>query len=289
MIDAEARPVTRHLLALILCFAAAAWGVPALAAPDEAAFSRDIAERFRAAMPGRAVEVTAPLELRIDTEPEAAEVNLGRLYNFCAHAQAAECEESAERFVAGMSEALGVSPPVRADQLRVAVRHTDFCDYLQRRIAAPDARILTRRLAPQLCVVIMADFPTTMRALNRGDLEPLRLDEAAAWALAERQTLAELPQPDTLEGLADNLVAVSEFDYVPSLLLNTDGWRRAAAARGDLIVAVPSDRLMIVIRRANLADLAAFRAATRENFDAAERGISPLLYRWDGTGWVVVD
>lgn len=286
--------MTSRLPAWLLCLAAALAATPAAAqAPaDQAAFTRDLAERLRSAMPGERIEVAGPLQLGIDREPEDGEINLGRIWNFCAQAGPAECEATIAHFVTTVAAALGDQAPLTREQLRVAVRHTDFCDDIGRRAAEAGRGqyFVTRPAAPQLCAVLMADYPEAMRALDSSDLDALGLEAGAAWALAERQTFAGLPQPDTLEGLADNVVAVTEFDYVPSLLLNLDGWRRAAAAAGgELIVAVPSDGFLIVGRRDLVTDLAGFAATTREGFAAAERGISPLVYRWTGTGWAPIE
>ena len=282
-----------RLLALLLCLAAAALPAPAAAAPDQADFTRQMAERFRAALPDREIEITEPLQLRIAGDPDHMLVNVGRIFNFCENASAEECEASAAHLVAESVESfLSLDAPIAREQLRVAVRHTDFCDHADQstRSASEPPVLLIRPVAPQLCATVMADYPNRMRAIRNDELEGLGLDADSAWALAERQTFADLPQPDRLEGLATGLVAVTEFDYVPSLLLDVEGWRRAAAAvDGDLIVAVPSDGLLVAGPRAVITDMPGFQATTGDNFDTAERGISPLVYRWVNGTWVPLD
>jgi len=284
---------SRILAGLFLAMALLAGrAAPALAQTGEAAFTLRMADRFRAAYPGRNVQVSGPLMLKVASPLGDADVSVGRIYNFCASSTAEECEDSIVRFVTVVGESLVEQPPVVREQLRVAVRHTDFCEELDRmaRSGPEEAATLHRPIAPLLCVVLMADYPTSMRGVALRDLQPLDLDAAAGWALGERQTLAELPRPDALEGLGSSLVAVTEYDYVTSLLLDTEGWRRAAAANGgDLIVALPSDAFLIAGRLANLGDVAGFKAVTRENFETAERGITPLVYRWTDAGWVPLD
>jgi hypothetical protein len=75
---------------------------------------------------------------------------------------------------------------------------------------------------------------------------------------------------------------------VTSLILNREGWQAVAAAEGELAVAVPDRGSMIVARRANLADLAGFRATVREQMETTERGVSPNVYHWTAEGWALL-
>lgn len=273
---------TRALLVLAALGASAA----ASAAPaDEAAFTREMAERFRAALPDRTVEVTAPLEIRIGGGEEPAQVNLGRVFNFCASASPEACEESRARFVGAMGGALrDIGAPIAREQLRIALRHTDFCRELER-TATPAGQTEARPApAPGLCMVLMADYPDRMRGVQANELAALGLDPAAAWALAERQTLADLPKPDEID-IDAGLIAIPDLDYGASLLLAADAWRRASRG-GEVLLAVPADNFVLVARRSKIGELEAFRAAVRQSFDEAERGISPLVYRWTEAGWV---
>lgn len=261
------------------------------APPSEAEFTRQMAERFRAALPGRDVEITEPLQFRIRAEPEPLTINVGRVFNFCAHATADECRDSIDRFVASTADALSnAAAQITRAQLRLLVRNTEYCDYAAAAGTSGNLRRpVTRNVAPGLCVILMADFPTTMRSVPAEDLRRLGLDADAAWALAERQTLADLPHPEAIEGLRGGIAVVTGFDYVTSLLLNREGWRAATAAQGELIVAVPASDTLVVARRAALGDLAGFRAAVRQHFETAERGVSPNLYHWTAAGWALLE
>ncbi len=177
-------------------------------------------------------------------------------------------------------------------QLRAAVRPRPYCVQLDRLGAARPAaeRVLWRPVAGNLCAVAMVDYPNRMRTLGTGELAPLGITEAELWPLAEAQTVATLPQPQGLGPFdGGGMVAITELDYLPSLLLNQAGWRALAAAQGEILVAIPSEGMMIVARAAAIADLAGFRRATREAFDGAERQISDSVYRWTEQGWVVAE
>jgi hypothetical protein len=276
-----------------LLLAALTLAAPAAAqAKYEAAFTRDMAARFGAALPGRTLTITGALEISAgETEDyESLTINVGRIFNFCATATPQECEASRTHYVAEVAGALTEqTAPITREQLRVIVRHTDFCRDLERTDRPQLLQAIHRAVpAPGLCAVLMADYPTRMRSVGEEDLAALGLDPGAAWALAVQQTLAGLPDPGAIELTGGNLVAITEMDYVPSLLLAGDGWRRLARG-GEIVVAVPSDGLMLVSRRAVLQPIEGFRTAVREDFETAERGISPLLYRWTEAGWVVVE
>src|SRR5688572_5022041 len=225
------------LLALVLFAGTTApASAPAAERPEEA-FTRRFAERFEKALPGREIEITEPLQLRVVTDDDPIVVNFGRIFNFCSTASVEECDDAIDRFIASTSETVTRVetgwPAVTRGQLRVAVRHTDFCNYVAQSSdpSTPAGEVmLTRPYVAPLCLVLMADYPTQMRGVRTEDLTGLGLEPDAAWALAERQTLADLPEPDRLDSIGESLVAVTEYDYVTSLLLNGEGWRRAAAA-----------------------------------------------------------
>ena len=280
--------VCRTALALLL--ATVLLDQPAFAQSPEEEFTRWMADRARAALPGEGLEITGPLELRRGREADGSTINVGRIYNFCQSSSAEDCESAAADFIARIVEIADVPEGLTREQLRIAVRHADFCDELDRTFTSADTPApLHRPLAPQLCIVMMADFPTLMRSVTQDDLSALQLEPEAAWSLAERQTLANLPEPSELPQLGEAVIAVTAYEYVPSLLLNIEGWRRAeAAAGGELVVAVPSDEMLVILPRARREDIVGFRPATQEAFDTALRGISPLLYRLTEAGWTVV-
>ena len=279
--------IGRKLCAAGLLFLALLCLAPdASAQNSEPEFTRQMVERFRAAMPGATVEISEPLQIRIRGQGEPSHVNVGRIYNFCATNPPADCEATIAEFVGTVVSGLdNLEAPVAHEQLRVAVRPTEYCDYIDGLRPAGEPGPLTRPFVTGLCAVLMVDYPDRMRSLNAEDLRGLGLEADAAWTLARRQTLADLPRPEALEGLADGIVAVADFDYATSLMLNDEGWRAATATYGDLIVAIPDSMVTIVARRANLADLDGFRRAVREHFDSAQRGITPTLYRWGPNGW----
>jgi hypothetical protein len=167
---------------LALLFALFVLATPALAQTTEADFTRAMAERFRAALPNRAVEIPAPLQLRISNEGDPAEVNVGRLFNYCASSTPAECDSALDHFVAAMAEGLEtLDAPITREQLRVAVRPTEYCDSLRPSAGSAAPATLVRPFGSDLCSVLMADYPTRMRGVIDEDLRALGLEPEAAW------------------------------------------------------------------------------------------------------------
>jgi hypothetical protein len=222
----------RQTAALLLTAAALAWAAPAAARETEEAFTQRIAVRFRAAMPGYEVRIAAPLELAVarSGHGEPARVFVGRIWNYCESATGEECETSVAHFIGvTRSSVTEAEAPVTRAQLRVVVRHRDYCAALAEmgQDQREDPHTLQRAFPPDLCEVVMVDYPDRMRGLSGTDLRGLGLTAAEAWALAERQTLANLPEPRALEGLdAGQLVALTDFEYIPSFwLIATAGAR----------------------------------------------------------------
>ena len=245
-----------------------------------------MAERFRSALPKRKVEVIAALQLRISVEPNTSEIDLGRMFNFCENAGAEECEASIDHFVTSQAEAIEtLDAPITPDQLRVVVRHSEYCDAIHGGRPPVSAEPATRPFVSGLCTLIVADFPNRTRSLSPDQLGEMGLDLDAAWTLAERQTLADLPRPDAIEGLEERPVAIVGLRYIPTLLLDTEGWRAAREKYGDLLAAAPASDEMIVAQAQSVEDLESLRAVARRQFETAERGVSPMLYRFGAMGW----
>ena len=277
-----ARATRRHWARRLLILLAFLIPQPALALPSQDEFTRSMAERLRIAFPGRTIEIAEPLQLRVLTEPDPTLVNVGRLYNFCANATAEECEASIAQFVTGSAEAARiVNATITREQLRIVVRNVEYCEWTG---SDRPSTLIYRPYLAGLCAAIMADFPDTIRAVPAEDLAAMGLTTEAAWTLAERQTLAELPSPETLEGLGESVILVSGYDYVTSLLLNAEGWRRARERYGDLLVAVPASDT-VVVARAAVVDADDLQTPVTRHFETAERGISPILYRFGPEGW----
>lgn len=280
------------LLGSLACRASPSGQQPTAAPRDPDAFTTAFAERMRREAPELDLQVGGRLQLQAPP-PSEATVNLDRAYNVCITADAAACEDVTARMIASTREGFRLrNAPLRSAQLRIMVRSSEYCSELQRLNAssAPERQTsgTFRPVGPGLCGVLVLDFPSTMRSLNADDLRTLHLTADAAWALGERQVIGNRAASIDAAALDNSLVVFAEEEYIPSLMLVHDGWRRAVEHHGELVVAVPSDDHVIAMRRAAITDMAEFRAAVRDDFAHAERGISPSLYRWTPAGWELI-
>lgn len=281
------RPAAAALLAIAV-FAAAQ---PAAAAPaSEEELTRIMADRLRRALPDRTVRIVGPLQLDVagSGSSEPTQMNLDRVWNVCRGSSEADCEAVSERFITAMQEASIEHPPIVSGQLRLMVRTADYCAQVRRLFEERGQGAPLARSGPaDLCTIMVADYPTTMRMVRPDDLPALNLDADRAWALAGRQTLDALPDPPDLAFEEGGFAIVAGQDYTPSVILDEAGWRALAAARGPILMAVPEDGAVVIARAAE-ADPRLFRDAIRDAAAGAERPISSRIYRWTERGWAVV-
>src|SRR5262249_31244695 len=94
---------------------------------DAAAFSAEMAARISRTT-GREFAVVSPLTIRVKgTKPEDHTLFLDRIFQFCAHNTAEDCEISKANFAESMVEGFAEPPRITADLLRIVVRSSDYC------------------------------------------------------------------------------------------------------------------------------------------------------------------
>lgn len=278
--------IVRILLAvsaLVAAPVALAQGAP------EDAFTREMAKRVEAAR-GRPVTVAGPLELRGKNESgEDAQFFLDRVFNFCSRNDAEACESVKQAYVEGLAES-GEMPPISRDRLRLVVRDAEYCRQIGAMLAKPEHEPVMRPLTKGICAVLVADYPRTRAVVNQEALAKLKLSAAAAWLAADQRTRDENAGMLDQVALDKGAAMLSGGDYASSVLLDVEGWRKVAArTKGELLMTVAGDGFVFVVRRDMIEDLAGFRKSVAEDYAAAERGVSPLIYRWTGDGWAVLD
>jgi uncharacterized protein YtpQ (UPF0354 family) len=142
--------------------------------------------------------------------------------------------------------------------------------------------------AGDLWLVCVADLPSSVRVLNRGDLEKLGLSKDEAIALGRQNVSASLrplnavTQPLPPQGFG----YIEDNEYESSRILLHGEWAELAATmKGDLIVAVPGDRLTVYGDSGRPQAVPAMAAFARYALDRMQRPISATLFRWTPSGW----
>lgn len=176
--------------------------------------------------------------------------------------------------------------------LRLVIRDAGYAAHRNRILAERGAAagdvIFSTPYAPGLELILVADKPGTSHPWMQRELTLYRVKQDEIMALGRRQVLATLPSLPRREAVAGGVVMVPRTDYLASLML-ADGWDDLdRALGGQLLVAVPSDDVLIVAdgaadQRAALPDF------VRHQYEDANRAVSPLIYARRGGRWVTAD
>jgi hypothetical protein len=270
---------------------ALAFASPVLTADGEREFGQTMLERLRSAKSDTELRIDRDdplaIQIKVDGEWGNGVINTHRLYGFCQTASSEECHAAIEEFADSIS--IPPSEPAPAD-LRVIVRGTSYLDYLLR--SGPDAehQPLYRPIGEDLFAIVAFDGPRTIALAMRPQLRDLGITDDAAWQLATAQTRAVLPPLPSGAGLADQPVAFEEFEYLASLLADTEAWRGVAAEAGpDLFVTAVSDYFVFTGVLPDGSDLERFKQTVREDCAAQQRCISPNVYRFREGRWVIAN
>lgn len=261
------------------------------AAPAPSLVQR-LADAARKARPDAVVTVVDARTVTIKLAgKDPGTFNTDRVDQFCVTNPADRCEAERATFVRNTVAGLSADyERLDRNQLRVIVRGDDYVAGYRAQLArGKDSALVTHPVAPGVTAVLAADFPTTTRMVNTGDLDKLGLTDETALALGEKQTLADLPAPPRLSDIQAQPIALSGYDYGASLMLLPERWHDLAeASKGTLFVAVPSDG-QVVVGVATPADLPKLRTVVADLYRQASRGISTQIYRWSPHGWVAAE
>lgn len=179
------------------------------------------------------------------------------------------------------------------ESLRLVVREAGYAEQRNRilaeRGAQADDAIFSTPYAAGLELVVVADRETSSSAWMQRDLTQYKVTQDEAIALARRQVLAVLPTLPPKDAVAGGVVMVPKMDYLASLML-ADGWDDLdRALGGKLIVAVPSDDVLIVADATAPDIRAKLPEFVQQQHADANRSVSPLLYRRADGRWVAAD
>lgn len=243
-------------------------------------------------------KVTVVDALAIKVKPPAGEetqINLDRIQHFCETNNAEDCAAQKQHFLDGIAELLAPDTVIKPAQLRLLIRSSEYANAYATELGEAARKSgrkadlpIVRPFAEGVSVMLGADYPKTTRMPGRSELRDLRISESDAFALATRQVLATLPKVPTLDEVDGKLLAVAGMDYGASMMLEPERWQSLALATGGrLFVAIPSDDNVLIGTVGSGKDLQQIQKLVADSYATAGRGISPFVYRWSPTGWVV--
>jgi hypothetical protein len=260
------------------------------AATGERAFAEQMIERLQAARSEIELRISGEDPLVIEMKHEGkwgdAEINLHRLFEFCRDAPAEECDAVLDNFAQRTTAPL---PEPLAANLRVVVRNALYVENLLATREA-DLQPLHRQIGDDLFALLCFAGPSGVLMATPEQMRALALEDDAAWRLAGEQTRAILPELPLDVDLARHPVSFQEYDFLPSLLADTEAWPPLVAKAGpDLFVAPVSDLSVWVGVMADGPRFEGLKRAVRAECAEWERCISPNVYRFRDGKWVIAE
>ncbi|MCK9689287.1 hypothetical protein [Scleromatobacter humisilvae] len=277
-------PLRAAALACALVFSHAAFADPV--PTEDPGFTDAITEQLRTALPDEHVIVVGPQRLTIGNA--GFTVNLGRLFQAC-RANAAKCDESSARYVAGVTQAFqDMNKPPAPAQVRIAVRSARMAQAYMDSTRATGLALQVQPFVEGLVSTVVIDSPASLRWASSKDMEALKLDAAGLRELARSNTHASLqPLASVAQPAAKGKLGTIDGDaYTASRILFPADWAAMAKAQdGVLIVAVPLPTEIIYTGDESAHALDALRTLAHQQMAASPGGISDRLLRWTPEGW----
>jgi hypothetical protein len=278
-----------HIFAVLLLMAITSPARAERSVSNADGVTREMVDALRNAYPDASFEIAGSLSIKAkNAANEESQINLDRVEAFCALNAKAECDDMKQRFVSGLREALQADADrITTDHLRAVLRANEYVAGAAKIVAQKEGnRLVYRTYAENLSLVLVADYPTTTRLVGTDQLKDVQLTEGEALELGKRQIVANLPHVPALAQIGGQVLAFSGSDYLASIMLAA-GWDDlAAVSAGKLFVAVPGDNFALVGLVDDGDSLKQLQAYVKDRFAAADRGVSPLVYRRRVGEWI---
>ena len=211
------------------------------------------------------------------------------MWEYCSR-NASDCDRMLSDYVAKSAAALRDQlRPLERSMIRVALRPAPYVENARKTfVRNADSELITELFAGDLWLICMADLPSASRVLNVADLRKLGLSKEEAIALGKQNLAASLrPLKSVVQPLPSNGIGTITGDYYESSRLSLhDDWSvLAAQMKGGLIVAVPSNDMVLYGDAAQPNAIDAMGALARDVSRRSQRPISATVFRWSKGGW----
>ena len=263
----------------------------ACAAESEREFAQGMLEKLQAAVPDGEFRIASDdplaIEMKHDGVWDDAVINTHRIYGYCRNASAEDCRAAADEFAASIN----IRPPEpKASDLRVIVRDKEYIDYLMQAGPDEDHQPVFRPIGEDLVAIVAFDSPQTIALAMRPKLREFGLEDDEAWRVASAQTKAVLPELPPAARFAEGAVAFQEYEFLPSLLADTEVWGAISAEAGpNLFATAVSDYFVLIGTMPDGPELDRFKQTVIEDCEAQQRCISPNVYRFRNGRWVIAN
>ena len=293
----DSRRLQSAIAAFLFALAAATFGSPALAADPPANvndFTTFASKMVAQTIPNASVSVSGPLRLSVLAPGRTApsEISLNRIWAFCEKNRT-QCGDALTDFVRTISPSMidESDAPARAN-LRAAVRPVGYVEQLRAALKQKPTTALEEPIAAPLVadlwVICLLDSSRTARTIQYADLTKLGVSKDEAIAIATANTLKILGSMTFVaQTLKKGSIGYLPGDYYESsrLLAHQQWGKYAKAIKGQLIVAVPANNIVIYGNGVDADAIGAIRRMVREAALGAERPLSLDLFKWTPEGW----
>lgn len=211
-----------------------------------------------------------------------------RIFGYCRQAAKSDCAAARAKFLDAI---LIDTPPVTTASLRLALRDQEYIDGARKVVGrTKDRQLIIEPIGDDLFATLVSDSEQTVAVVNVGHLAAWKMSREAAWQIAWSQTRAVLPKLPNAKQLAKAPVMFQGFEFAASLLIDTPGWQRLAAAVGpQLFATVVADDVVFVGKIPDGPGLLKFKQSVREDCDSQPRCLSPNVYRFREGRWVIAN
>lgn len=267
--------------------------LPASAAPyDAGRLSREMLVKVRAASPGKTVAVDPADPLKLDITGSKPDdhftIYLDRIWHFCSVNTEKDCKALQDSFIANL---LAPRPDSTIASLRFVVRQRAILDSAGPEMADPKSadHLIFQPIGADLMMLLVSDSKNAIAYITSKSLKDLAISEDEAWAVASAQTRSKLPRLPGGSTIASKWQGYQGPEYIASLLGLTEDWMEISRAAGaDLFVTAASDQLVLAGTIKDGPELDRLAKAVVDDCNAAERCVSPHVYRFVEGKWVIV-
>jgi uncharacterized protein YtpQ (UPF0354 family) len=243
---------------------------------DPDAFTADMVERVRAAMPGVDVRVSATLSLAVGGEQQ---MFLDNVFRHAANARdEREREAAIAAWVASMSQA-SASDSAGIDDVVPVLKAPDWIEAVPNLADGERPVYRTEAVNAHLAIVYAVDTPHSVAYVPESWFVERGIDAEGLRRRAVDNLRGKLPGLEVQRGGGLNMVVAGGY-YEASILLFDEFWaREVGRLRGDPVIAIPARDVLVFGDSDDEKAVADLRRHAVDIHADAAYALSPRLFR----------